>query len=214
VEGQHIITSKNDKADARCVHASDGYTGAPLTGTEPEERKERPRITRPSFYIQPMVGIGGYIANNYSLERLLYMNGELRFGITSKYFNDYLYVILSGDIGFNASARDYPSLSNIVIGPEYFFFDNISCFVGLGLGILTQRVQAPITTTTILTMDTSTGFGWKLGFNWLTFTWGETKNYSVPISFSYSGVKTSIYPASHVLLVSVGFRFLQRSQEK
>lgn len=199
VEGQHVITSKGDKSKARCVTMSK----VPLN-TETSTKKEDKTETNTSnedfvFYIAPYVGFGGFFANSVELTNHPFLSGEIRVGFK---VSDKMMVFFSGDTGFNIQDRTYPVVSTFSIGPEYFITDDFSIFAGVGLGILTgkRNIIAAIVT------ETYAGFDWKAGLTWQAIKWGDKGQYALPLSVTYTGVKTS-WVLSHTVIGAVGFMY-------
>jgi hypothetical protein len=196
VEGQHVITSKGDRSKARCVTLSKvRYPGLKTAAVAaPVEEVKKGDF---SFYIAPLVGVGGFFTSAIQVPNTIYLNGEMRVGF--KVAEKWMFMF-SGDTGFNVRGGTYPVVSTFSVGPEYFFMDELSAFAAIGLGLVTANTNA---LSTIVT-ETRAGFDWKLGVTWNPLRWGDKNQYGIPFSITYTGVKTQWVLANMVLL-STGF---------
>ena len=198
VEGQHVLTSKGDKSRSRCVTMSKvnlptaKQTVAAAVLTEPEKKEF-------TFYIAPLIGFGGFFTTAIELNNYAFLSGELRMGFKMA---DRFMGMFSADTGFNLRDRTYPIVSTFSVGPEYFIIDNLSIFGAFGLGILTANSNI----ISAITTETHAGFDWKVGINWQPIRWGDNNQYGMPISVTYTGVKTQ-WITTHVVLLSVGFMY-------
>ena len=205
-EGQHVLTSKGDKSLARCV-TQGVLPKATKVSTElaaakvAEEQKAEPEKKEFSFYIAPFIGFGGFFTRSLVLDDYVYMSGELRLGFKVA---DKTMVTLFVDTGINLKEFDYPMLTTVIIGPEYFIWDNFSIFAGAGLGILTSNSN--IIFPSSISTETNAGFAWKAGITFQMFKWGDNNQYSLPISLIYDGVKTS-YITAHTVVGALGFMY-------
>jgi hypothetical protein len=151
------------------------------------------------FYIAPYIGFGAFLTNAIQLANYPYLSGELRMGFR---VSEKFYTMFSVETGFNIKDRSYPTLTNIIVAPEFYITKTLSSFAGLGVGILTANTNI---TSAILT-ETRAGFAWKAGLNWQAVKWGEKEEYVFPISITYSGAKTK-WVTCHTIMLSVGFMF-------
>ena len=163
------------------------------TATEVPAKKEF------TFYIAPLIGFGGFFTSAIELNNYAFLSGELRMGFK---MGDGIMGIFSADTGFNVKDRTYPIVSTFSVGPEYFILDNVSIFGAFGLGILTANSNI----ISAITTETHAGFDWKVGLTWEPITWGDKGQYRIPVSFTYTGVKTQ-WVTTHVILLSFGFMY-------
>ncbi|MEI6079662.1 MAG: DUF1566 domain-containing protein [bacterium] len=197
MEGQHIMTSKGDKSKARCVTMSKvGLTPAPVAAVA-AAAATTPANDGFSFYISPLIGVGGFFTSAIQLSNTPYLNGELRLGFRMV---DKLMFMFSGDTGFNLRDRSYPVVNTFSVGPEYFFMDDLSAFAAVGLGIVTANTN----TTAITVTETRAGVDWKVGINWSPLRWGDKGQYGIPFGITYTGVKTQ-WVLANMVLFNVGF---------
>lgn len=220
-EGKYALTSKGDRSKARCVNTASGNitavtTAAPLAVTPPArtatatatatvtETKE-PRTRADSmFYVAGLVGLGEFFTSEIALDNYAYLNGELRAGFKLDKRSDKVLLFTSLDTGVSVKKFDYPVLTTLTVGPEYFFLDELSMFGAVGLGVLTTSIaefsgQPAVT-------NTNAGLSWKAGITWQFIKWGDRYQYNVPVSLTYTGVKTRFMVCNTVLL-SLGFMY-------
>ncbi|MCX6112320.1 MAG: hypothetical protein NTY22_03405, partial [Proteobacteria bacterium] len=193
VEGQYVLTSKGDKSKARCVTMS-------KVGLKPVAAAAAIQAPIPedfTFYIAPLIGIGGFFTTSIDQNNYPFLSGEVRMGFKVA---DKFMVMFSVDTGFNIKDRTYPVITTISVGPEYFIMDNVSIFAGFGLGIVTSNTNI----ISAISTQTYAGFDWKAGINWQPLRWGDNNQYGIPIGITYTGVRTQ-WMTSHVILFSTGF---------
>ncbi|MBN1114983.1 MAG: DUF1566 domain-containing protein [Oligoflexia bacterium] len=217
VEGQHIITSKNDKSKARCVRSENKPKARPVAAVKKAEQPKKAEVAGEpgkegeksgfTYYISALAGFGAYLSNEYALERYPYFSGDLRVGFNTNIKGDnQLYITFSGDIGVNLDGFTFPVTSTITVGPEYFIYEYLSCFASVGLGIISDELNIPIYNTGAVTNDTYAGLAWKTAVNLYLLRFGKNNRFAVPVSAGYSGIYTTSI-LSHIVSGYIGLAF-------
>ncbi|MEI6092439.1 MAG: hypothetical protein WCQ47_02005 [bacterium] len=195
--------SVEKKADIIMTPAPSAKQDGALTDN-PSTKKDTPAEATSinknfTFYIAPYIGIGGFYTNSVELDNYPFLSGELRVGFKA---GDKLMMIFSADTGFNIKGRTYPVVSTFSIGPECFLTDDFSIFAGMGVGIVTANTNI----ISAIVTETNAGFDWKAGVTWQAIKWGDKGQYAIPISVTYTGVKTR-WTLSNIVLFSMGFMY-------
>lgn len=155
------------------------------------------------YYIVPQITAGAMISNTLSIDNRMYLGGGLDFGYIAK--KD-LAVKLSIEGGFNIQNQDYPLLLSAIVGPEYFFTDRITGYVGIGIGLLRGNTNNIVTIGSSLLTENYFTLSWKLGGAFKIY---KGNNFSMPLGIYYSGFlptqRTDL--TVHLINASIGFMF-------
>jgi opacity protein-like surface antigen len=155
------------------------------------------------YYITPQITAGAMISNTLSIDNRMYLGGAIDFGYMARHD---LAVKLSVEGGFNIQDLDYPLLLSAVVGPEYFFTDRISGYLGVGVGLLRGDTNNIVTIGSSLLTENYFALSWKVGG---TFKVYKGKSFSMPIGLYYAGLlptqRTEL--TIHLINASIGFMF-------
>lgn len=203
------IFKKNDKLNFVCVRSLDAdevLTEVLVIKEVVKESSQEEKVF--SYYIAPLVSGGMYTSNDNDprvSKNLLFAVAELRAGYNTKAIDNLLFFTLSGDVGIDPRYMEFPLISNVLVGPEYFISDFWSLYLAGGLGI--TRKNYPVTTDRYQTL-TEYGFGWKASSVFDLIQWGKYKHENnVSFVLTYTGTRTSAADINHVFLAGFGFRF-------
>jgi len=207
-EGQHIISTKNDVHSFVCVRTLQDETPTQLIyikEKEYEKFKKEQELKNYNYYFSLLLSIGAYTSNDTSEfnDTLFFGAIDFRVGYNTKIEENKLYFVFSGDLGLDLGHFELPLLSNLTIGPEYFFSDYISLYGAAGLGITRKQYLA----SNGYLAENNIGLAWKFSSSLNFIQWGEYKHQkNIPLVLTYTGTRTSASDISHVFLIGLGFK--------
>ena len=187
----------------RCVTLGNSPKAVvPVTAVVAQQEAEKTKKPH-TFYLAPFIGVGAFFSNELAFDNSLYANAEIRMGYK---IDENTMLQASVDTGLNATKFNYPVITTIAIGPEYFFIpERLSVFIDLGLGLVTTNVNFYVPGATSV-RQTSAAFAWRAGATLAMIKWGDSGQYNIPLSVTYTGYKSNM-AMCHTALVSIGFMY-------